>query len=288
VRAIASLLWPVFAFVLLLVYRRDVRGLLPRLLRVKLFGQELELDRSLDALRESATDLVRAEPELPGVGGAFNTLPAPQQQDDLEERLLNEAVRSPRTALMLLSAELEQAAREVLASSGWLPTRGLPLRAAIEELDARSGLAAAPLSAVQQFLDVRNRIVHGHRSASDDDVLRALDSGLQILRAIRAVPHERHKVRITGVPLFKDQACTEPWEMGLGVMLESESAGRVRVEHRIFPTVLSHFRPGMRVTWEWDASHRWGETWYRNPETDQVEYAWTGAMAFAGRDIDGL
>jgi uncharacterized protein with HEPN domain len=35
--------------------------------------------------------------------------------------------------------------------------------------------------------DIRNRIIHGYE-AEDDDVLRALDLGLRVLNAIRALP----------------------------------------------------------------------------------------------------
>lgn len=46
VAAIASLLWPIFAFVVLLVYKKQLRNLLDRLRRGKFLGQELELGAS--------------------------------------------------------------------------------------------------------------------------------------------------------------------------------------------------------------------------------------------------
>ena len=46
-RAIAALLWPIFAFVLLLVFKAEIREALNRLKRGKVFGQELEFEKKV-------------------------------------------------------------------------------------------------------------------------------------------------------------------------------------------------------------------------------------------------
>ena len=56
---------------------------------------------------------------------------------------------------------------------------------------------------VDQFWNVRNRLVHG-RDATVDDTLRALDSGVTILRAFQAIPRETHIVHHPGVEVFAD------------------------------------------------------------------------------------
>src|SRR5438128_11183202 len=43
-QAVAALLWPILAFVVLLVFRGQIQGLLNRLRRGKVLGQEIELD----------------------------------------------------------------------------------------------------------------------------------------------------------------------------------------------------------------------------------------------------
>ncbi len=45
------------------------------------------------------------------------------------------------------------------------------------------------------------RSVHGH-TASDDDILRAIDSGVTILRALQAIPHEVNIVYHPGVAIY--------------------------------------------------------------------------------------
>ncbi len=49
-RAIAALLWPIFAFVALFLFRREIRKFLNRIKRGKLFGQEVELEEELKRL----------------------------------------------------------------------------------------------------------------------------------------------------------------------------------------------------------------------------------------------
>ena len=87
---------------------------------------------------------------------------------------------------MLLSAELDRAVRELLASLGGKhPFRPLPLRRGLEELAQRTSLPHETLRALHQFSEVRNLIVHGRGHVSDDEILRAIDSGLVILKAIQ-------------------------------------------------------------------------------------------------------
>jgi hypothetical protein len=52
---------------------------------------------------------------------------------------------------------------------------------------------------------MRNRLVHGY-DINQEAVVGALDSGITILKAIKAVPRESHKVYRRDVPLFTDDA----------------------------------------------------------------------------------
>jgi hypothetical protein len=71
-----------------------------------------------------------------------------------------------------------------------------------------------------QFREVRNKLVHGY-GADDDDVLRALDSGPRILRALNAIPEEVHVVHVPNVEIFRDPKGERPFDEGHGVMLET-------------------------------------------------------------------
>ena len=49
------------------------------------------------------------------------------------------------------------------------------------------GLPKSVLDAVHDFQAARNQIVHGYK-ADPDDVIRAIDSGLTILKALKNLP----------------------------------------------------------------------------------------------------
>ncbi len=49
-RAVATLLWPIFAFSTLLVFKKEISEIIARLRRGKVLGQEFELSESLEKL----------------------------------------------------------------------------------------------------------------------------------------------------------------------------------------------------------------------------------------------
>ena len=286
-KGIAAVLWPLVVVVAIFVFRKELQALLARLRKAKFLGGELELDESLDQLERTAEALeAEASPtpqelESPSAESPDAILIAP--------KILEEAGRSPKVALMLLSAELDRAVREILASLGGEPRSWrLSLRKGLEELAERTSLPQDTLRALNQFSEVRNLIVHGRGQVGDDEILRAIDSGLVILKAIRAVPHESHAVHWDNIAVYSDPECQQLREGCKGVILESLSAGGAITDYRIFPTTRDHYKKGMRVSWEWNGSLKWGDTWYRDPESHETKHAWSASIEFVGRDLDAL
>ena len=115
--------------------------------------------------------------------------------------------------------------------------------------------------------------------------LERLISGVSILRALYAVPGEVHTVRHTEVAIYEDEACTRTRPNVQGVVLESTSSNGLFSNIRIFPTRRTYYRPGTRVSWEWDDRMTWGESWYEDPETMKPMYAWTSSIEFVGRTL---
>lgn len=287
ISAIASLLWPLLAFTVLAVYRKQLGNFIARLRKGKLLGQEVELDRSLDKLEESATAVAEEVAALPSAA-ASETLHDPPETDDPSGTILREAARSPKAALLLLASELEREARQLLASVGQLKgQKFVPLSHALEVLQKQfGGLPGHIPSSLKLFWEVRNRLVHGVR-AEDEEILRAIDSGITILKALRAFPRETNYVYHPGVEVFRDPDCTVPWP-GKGVILETETPGGTRRFFRIFPTTRTHFRKGERVAWEWDNGNVWKDAWYKNPDTGETELAWNSSMEFIGRHLEDV
>jgi hypothetical protein len=191
ITASAQLLWVVVAFVALMIFRPEVKDVIKRLRKGKLFGQELELGEQLQDLHKKAS---AAKDEVESVPSEPSKLGAADKTDGVIDRLLEEAVQSPVAALVILSRKIEQEMRRALATIGALNGRSsIPLSIAIKELN-RFGHLKNLAGSVELFQRVRNTIVHGGRAVSSDDVLSAIDSGLSIMAALKALPIAKHVV----------------------------------------------------------------------------------------------
>jgi hypothetical protein len=288
ISALAHILWPILGFTILFLFKKELSEALRRLKKGKMFGQELELSDSLAELRasaEAAKDVISA---LPVIEDAADSDRVPDIDNEVAQ-ILDEASRSPRTALITLASHIERAARRALASVGLLQGReAIPISQAVQELHRQyGGLPGDVIGSMKLFSDIRNRIIHG-RDASDEDVISALDSGLTILRTLKALPSEINIVLYPGVPVYSDAKCTSEISDVKGIILDSSGPGGLKKFRRIFPTTRTYFAKGQRVSWEWDFSRRWGEAWYVDPESGQQLQAWGGAMEFAGRPLEAI
>ena len=117
-RAISTLLWPALALWFFLTYKDEIRALLRRVKKGKLFGQEIELEESLQRLQEvskqAATEVAAPTEALRLVSKGGLIIP-----DDPIPKILDEAGRSPKAALLLLASECEKEVRELLESTGF-------------------------------------------------------------------------------------------------------------------------------------------------------------------------
>ena len=188
----------------------------------------------------------------------------------------------------MLASELEKVAREILASTGHLEGRRfIPVQKAIAELDQKFGLPRHVPSSLRFFWDARNRLIHGGEG-SDEDILRAIDSGLTILKALQAMPREVNIVYEPGVTVFTDADLTTPLAQPKGVILETIAPGGASRTLRIFPTTRTHFEKGQQVAWEWNMKSVFGPAWYRDPINGDPKEAWTSSAEFVGRHLSDL
>lgn len=212
----------------------------------------------------------------------------PQTVDSVVAHVLEQAQKSPRLGLIVLASELDRAVRDLLRGTGWwVEGRTGSLGAGVVRLAELGVLAPSMPSAVENFMAVRNDVVHGGQRVTDEDILRAVDTGVTLLRAVGTVPRERNFVSAVGVPLYKDETCTQPIEDATGVILRTVSPGGTATSFRIFPTTRSHFQVGREVAWKWNPERQWGPAWYRD-EDGEVHQAWGGSLEFVGRQLDEL
>jgi hypothetical protein len=250
--------------------------------KLRIAGQEIELEelrKDLDKLQAQASDVENA----PVAQISEATKEQAEKKDEFTKQVLSEAGSSPKAALLLLSAELESNLREVLEATGWHGgRRTIPLRDGLIRL--RDILPEKFPETFDLFLHVRNKLAHGY-SVSNDDIIRAIDSGLKLLGAVQSIPREQNTVHATDVVIFSDAECQQVIQGVKGVMLETMSPDKSRKSFRIFPTTRDHFAKGEQVAWEWDLSKVWGAAWYRHPDTNEISQAWISSGEFVGKPL---
>jgi hypothetical protein len=286
-QAIASLAWATIAFAALFMFKPEITRALSRLRKGEILGQKFELGDELVQLEISAAASAKEAQELPPEESRMAIAGQEEKFDATIKSILQQATSAPKVALMTLRAELERQAQEGLATRGLL--RGRPvvsLSQALSEL-RQYGFPPNLQGSLELFDDVRNKIIHG-AAATDDDALRALDSGLTILRTLNALPNEVNVVYHPGVEIFSDAACTKPIPDAKGVILETTSPGGVMKTFRIFPSSRTHFQRGKQVAWEWNMRKVWPAAWYRDPDTGVTKQAWLGSTEFIGRHLDEI
>lgn len=267
------------------MFRPEIRSILQRIRKGKLLGQELELQESLVRL-ESSTSAALADVEAQ----PLPQLPAPkadnENADEVARQVLREAGENPKAGLLLLSAEIERTLREILQSNGWAPPgRVLSPSRSLQLLAANGSLATSLLDATREFYRVRNEIAHGI-GASEGDVLRAVDAGTEIYRALTNVPHATHTVTSADVPLYGDPDGHKPYPNLRAVILSNEAKpGRGRVSESVHPMRPGAFQPGQKVSWHWDMGVIVPESWYLDPQTGKPKYAWTSSALFDGKAL---
>lgn len=288
IQAIAALLWPLFAFTALFVFRAQIADLAKRLKKGKLSGQEIELEESLNKLTRSAESAQSEVAAIPAPPESVRSSEENAAEQDVVRRILSEAARSPKAALICLASELETLAREVLAATGHLNGRRVvSVQQAITELHRAFKLQSHVPSSLQYFWDIRNRVIH-LGEGTEEDILRAIDSGISILKALQAIPREVNIVYSPSVPLFADADLKIPIDQVHGVMLETLSPDGETRSFRIFPSTRTHFVSGKRVSWEWNMGLVVGAAWYRDPESGVANPAWHSSAEFIGRHLDEL
>jgi hypothetical protein len=285
-RAISTLLWPIFAFWLFFTYKDEIRSLLRRIKKGKLFGQEIELEDSLQRLQEAATKAATEVAPAEEFRSQENKHALTEDASDPINKILEEAIRSPKAALLLLASECEKEVRRLLMSTGW--HGGREIRSIGQGFNILGQLEVVSPSvgrSVRLFADVRNRLIHG-RDATDDDILRAIDSGITTLKALRSIPHETNIVYHPCAELFSDAEGKNRIPDVCGLILETTSPGGTTKQYRIFPTTRENYQRGRRVSWEWNSKNVYGPTWYKDPDTGEIKQAWLGSAEFIGRDLD--
>lgn len=275
--ALAQVMWPMVAIYAIWKFGPDITSLLQRLRRGKLFGQEVELHESLTKLDQAASKMQAEATETSPKLAAATTLPAlpvSKHGQNSTSEVANAAVRSPRAALMLLASKIEQRVNDhVGRTAKYFRQPAPPMAEALKELKYSESKIPGGLDAIRQFWELRNQLIHG-AGVSDDDLLRAIDSGSKILRALEYVGGPRVIVIDPKVAVFADPDLERKYEGKIGVLVELQHVPDGATEIMVVPVSYSHYTVGQRITWGWLTGEKFSAAWYRDPSTGQSKLAW--------------
>jgi len=283
IELVKALAWPLVTLTGLLVFRLELKALIRRIKGGKFFGQEVSLGDDLDRLESKTTE---AETAVPPRSLSAGTEPGDEHARPRDEVLVALASSMPVGALVQLSSRIEQQARELLVASGKLSSkRVLSLTPMIAMLRRGKAVPEEVLQSMEQFTDVRNKIVHG-RGAPHADVERTVVSGLRLLELLSSLPRGVHVVREVGLALYSDPEGMTQIPGVTGVRIETaQHPGSAPGVLQVLPTRRS-YEVGQRVSWEWDLDETYGPTWFRDPATQKLLRAWKESAAFTGLPLE--
>jgi hypothetical protein len=294
-----------FAFVALVVFSSDLKSLVKRLKKGKLFGQEVELREEIEELRLKAAEVKEQTAEaqaISDVQAADSTAPVQAEPDSVKidtgesritfesdiDRIVNNAAFEPVGALMELSRQIDRESRLALVKTGLLrDRRHVAVSQAIRELSPY-GLISNVLNSVELFQRVRSAILHGRTLPSRLELMSAVESGGKILSALRSLPLSSYVVETVNIPLYSDPECHNQRQGIWGLGLKTIPPRGHRVAHQIFPTTKTDYSVAMEVGWEWNMNRVTDATWYIDPATGERREAWKSAAEFIGRDLNQI
>lgn len=163
--------WPLVALIVSVFFRHQIRSLISRIKSGELFGQKFQIADDLESLKAQVEEISK---EATGVDLAFAKSthegePASYWErttESIEREILEIASLSPRAAVMVVGAEIEQYMRWIAAQAEYDVRSGASVRILADAMVKAGVLSLRARDSLDQFWKLRNRIVH--EFAGDD------------------------------------------------------------------------------------------------------------------------
>lgn len=98
------------------------------------------------------------------------------------------------------------------------------------------------------------------------------------------LPVVPYRVLYAEIPFYSDSECRDQVPDARIAILKALDPDNSYVEPDIVPT-LKKYKTGQLLNWSLNNKRVWEECWYRNPETNKIEQAWTLHVEFDGKQI---
>jgi hypothetical protein len=177
--------WPLVALILGFLFRHQIRNLLVRMKSGEVFGQKFEISDDVDALRTQVAES-GAEDFTPSSHISEEIASTPDREiAAIEREVLEVAGFSPRAAVMLVGAEIEQYLRWLVENAGYHLRPNASVHEIANRMESEGAIPASTRRSLDEFWRLRNRIVHEFAGNSTEN-LAVTDIGLSLLRQLRS------------------------------------------------------------------------------------------------------
>ncbi len=95
------------------------------------------------------------------------------------------------------------------------------------------------------------------------------------------LPALPHRVLYANIPFYSDPECKQQVTDGTILILQSLDPDDPVQELDIAPT-RKNYQAGQIVAWDLNNKKLWEKAWYRNPESGDIQQAWTFHVEFIG------
>ncbi len=99
------------------------------------------------------------------------------------------------------------------------------------------------------------------------------------------LPALPHRVLYANIPFYSDPECKQQVTDGTILILQSLDPDDPVQELDVAPT-RKGYQAGQIVAWDLNNKKLWERAWYRNPETGDIEQAWTFHVEFIGKVVN--
>ncbi len=106
------------------------------------------------------------------------------------------------------------------------------------------------------------------------------------MKTIRSIPHEIHVVEDI-LDIFEDAECKNKRKGAVGIIITSESSDGSFYRRLFHTSKTDYYEKGKRVTWEWDLSRKFDESWYIDKKDGKTKKI-NGSLDFIGRQLDEI
>jgi len=190
-RGIAVLIWPIFAIIVVHLFKQEIRQLIGRMKGGKFWGAEVELDSVVADLQQKVSEIKPTS--VPGTADTtlvkeFNANKITEREVSQTNRLLNEVQAvlnySATAALVLVGSAIESELRDLVEISSGKESASAMMRKNQTLLQQKNVIAADLAEAMNLFWRTRNVVLHASENVSESNIRKAIDAGIGIMASL--------------------------------------------------------------------------------------------------------